>query len=1607
MAYVNGNKPIVTNGLIYALDFGNTRSYNSGSTSAYPLNFTVANTSSVFQPFTYDENSLLFEEPLGSTLYRYIKTTGSIFDLSPFNEFTITFTTQVLPSLVYDSGGSFIIDNNGDLKFAIQLNETGVDLGYYNPYSETYYTRRYPLDTTLNQTYITCRYNQGHFDVFADGLHLTASEQGVIPDVLVTSSYSTDINFKDTTGSLQLGATDNSIVFEDDRAYKIQSFFGALSQFYFYNRALSYDEIYESYLINQPRYNLTPNPRLTRDENLQAYLNQTGFTDTTKISALTYFVQGLKNEGLWTKLVGIYPFLDSTTTNLKEPTLNSITLSGSWYSSNTKLTPSSSNSYGIIPDYKNPILTTSSLHLAYLSYDAPAGESTTLIGTQQPLRAYGGQVLYSGSKTYHIFTTTGTSSLTILDPTLTAVETLVVAGGGSGGSHRGGGGGGAGGLIYSSSYSITPGTYTVVVGEGGQYEPSSGNSGGQPPGFNGKNSIFDTLTVLGGGGGGYGFSSAQPGANGGSGGGGGGYSTGVIGTPGTGSLGQGNDGGSGSAISPYYGGGGGGAGSTGSDGTVSQGAGGSGSYFPQYVGLNLGVPAGWFAGGGAGRGGGAIAPNAPGGGGGSSDRAGKRNTGGGGNGGVGGLASGDGGVGYAGGSGIVIISYDTNPVHYTGSTKLVHTETGLSGSIGNELQGGVAGGGTIGFAVISRTGDTSLTLYKNNISSSLNIPVSGSIGGNLYLNAVNINETASQFSPYQISYASVGAGLTDSEVSTYYNLVSQLQTNLKRQNTLLDNYSGAAAAYSLRRIGPSGYFGPAIRVRRDSDNTLRDIGFTSDGQLDTVGLLDFVGVTGSGFVNTWYDQSGNGKDASQATAGSQPLVINSGSIFLDRNKPAIYSPDRTLNSVSLPSHDYLSLYILATPLFDPGNSYGWFRIGTSPTYRILAGYSSNGPGRTFYTKGGVSTAWNAPISPNQQILYNIDADNDNLLAYVNNILTNNTPQAGVMGGGTNFIIGSGGNFGISPANFQEIIYYTSSRRDINTTLNSNILSAYTTGSDPDYQAFITATGITEPTQSAALETLVSDLKSYGLWSKMKAIYPMVTDRNNRFAQSEAFNLTWNAESASVAPNQIAAPDGTTTADLILDITSSVPIQTFTVVNNGASAYTIDGVDNPELTLERGKTYQFNVSAEGHPFWIKTAYTIGTGDAYNDGVTNNGIENGTITFTVPQNAPSPLYYICQYHSSMGNTITVNENSDQHYIYQTIDGDTGIVTGSEYVLSTYAKFYNTPYIAFKTNTGAQAWFDVQTGVTGSYTGSNATITNVGNGWYRCALYFTSSVATGPYNQQIHLARTNNDLTFAGTGTSGSYLWGAQFENGNLLGPYRKTEGSGFAVSGSNSMLDQMKFNLVNPVDTNAAGRLTAFGTCNFGYDGIKTGTTGTNSFLSTNFTSSTIENTHFSIYRTDEPIVNGGGRTDIGITSGNATLGIDAIINTQRTTTSVDGGLTARFQLPQVTVGTKKANMYIISRVPDLTAASGSYSKFYRANTLLNTYNGPLGIQNLTGNRQILIGALDYYGGPEIINNSWTNGTYPFATIGDGLTDYEAKALYWIVQKFQTTLGRQVY
>jgi len=56
--------------------------------------------------------------------------------------------------------------------------------------------------------------------------------------------------------------------------------------------------------------------------------------------------------------------------------------------------------------------------------------------------------------------------------------------------------------------------------------------------------------------------------------------------------------------------------------------------------------------------------------------------------------------------------------------------------------------------------------------------------------------------------------------------------------------------------------------------------------------------------------------------------------------------------------------------------------------------------------------------------------------------------------------------------------------------------------DPDAQAFITAAGLTDTTQKGAINTLVVDLKGYGLWTKLQAIYPFVGGT----ATTHKFNL---------------------------------------------------------------------------------------------------------------------------------------------------------------------------------------------------------------------------------------------------------------------------------------------------------------------------------------------------------------------------------------------------------------------------------------------------------------------------------------------------------------------
>jgi hypothetical protein len=86
----------------------------------------------------------------------------------------------------------------------------------------------------------------------------------------------------------------------------------------------------------------------------------------------------------------------------------------------------------------------------------------------------------------------------------------------------------------------------------------------------------------------------------------------------------------------------------------------------------------------------------------------------------------------------------------------------------------------------------------------------------------------------------------------------------------LDSYS-AYFAYSLRKL-KSDYTGPAIKVRRSSDNLTLDVGFDGLGNLDVNALSLYIG-SASAYIDTWYDQSGNSRNGTTAADTNEPLLV--------------------------------------------------------------------------------------------------------------------------------------------------------------------------------------------------------------------------------------------------------------------------------------------------------------------------------------------------------------------------------------------------------------------------------------------------------------------------------------------------------------------------------------------------------------------------------------------------------------------------------------------------------------------------------------------------------------------------------------------------------------
>jgi len=153
----------------------------------------------------------------------------------------------------------------------------------------------------------------------------------------------------------------------------------------------------------------------------------------------------------------------------------------------------------------------------------------------------------------------------------------------------------------------------------------------------------------------------------------------------------------------------------------------------------------------------------------------------------------------------------------------------------------------------------------------------------------------------------------------------------------------------------------------------------------------------------------------------------------------------------------------------------------------------------------------------------------------------------------------------------------------------------------------------------------------------------------------------------------------------VDITRPGSISTIKVTSNGSSGYNFSGYngDNPVLTLYRGNTYKFEVDAKGHPFYIKTSKIDGSTLQYEtDYVTNQGQDEGTVTFSVPESdasssLPDILFYSCGNHTSMQGSIVIEDLEDG---FTTVDITTEVLGKKEYTTPNSVVFENGLKIKF---------------------------------------------------------------------------------------------------------------------------------------------------------------------------------------------------------------------------------------------------------------------------------------------------------------------------------------
>jgi len=400
-----------------------------------------------------------------------------------------------------------------------------------------------------------------------------------------------------------------------------------------------------------------------------------------------------------------------------------------------------------------------------------------------------------------------------------------------------------------------------------------------------------------------------------------------------------------------------------------------------------------------------------------------------------------------------------------GVSNMANSEWSMYYTSGGNLGFGMFGTNTLssastlqGLSAIGMETNGYRSIYKNDsrLISSNNGFVAMTQNFNMFLAARNAGGGVDGFASLLYSFSFISSTLTLTEYSAFYTAVQKYQTTLGRQvgtpvlaegqtAGLLETYSGAAAAYSLRKLR-NGYVGNAIRVRRSSDNAEQDIAFNTSGGLDTVSLLAFVGG-GNGFVTTWYDQSSNGYNMLQTTATAQPQIVSSGNMILENGKPTVSftSNSKKLQTINLPLSFYdCSLSYVSRNISRTAYACGIFGYGNNAQYsgtRYLG--TSFGANTLTFIYFGADVATNLSGAGDTKLaLYSLNYQSNTVNIYKDNSTYNssvslsNTSTA-------KFAINDIADRGeMATINFSEGIFYTNGQSSNLSAIRSNQNSDY-------------------------------------------------------------------------------------------------------------------------------------------------------------------------------------------------------------------------------------------------------------------------------------------------------------------------------------------------------------------------------------------------------------------------------------------------------------------------------------------------------------------------------------------------------------------------------------